>query len=192
MIAFHRADVGPDFENQVAIFVADLNAHAAQMDQVRAGIPGYDPYPAPSAPEHVRAAIRETEDRRYASDFQVIETDHEAIKKQKDAEAVRLRKLELVAEIRRMEGEAIAAADPDQPLSPAKRNLAALRAQEKINSILAKPLEEQTDEDKQFFRDLTTRQDTVNRIRLRAAEMISDIEDLTAETIDDWKTGDFK
>lgn len=192
MTSFNRAAVGPNFETQVETYVADLNAYEAQMEKVRAETPGHDPYPAPWAPDHIRAAVTEVSPRRYASSFDVVEIDHDAIKKEKAAEALRLRKLALVNDVRRQETEAIAAIDPDRPASPAKRNLALLRAQEKVAAIYRKNPADHTEADKAFLAELERRQERGAAIGLRAAEMISDIEDLTEETVDAWKPGAFE
>lgn len=130
--------------------------------------------PAPAEADLIESCVRRVprtdEPDDYVSDYEIIQPTLEE------------RKQELSAAVHAAETAALHA-----KLSPAKRRLHSYQLQD----VTVKTKDEITDEDKATLaqhRDLTAH---ANRVGRHAAQLLSEIEDLTAETVEKWQAAPF-
>lgn len=153
------------FKKRVVAFrQAKLDHHATVGD------------PAPRDDELVEAAIRRLRRGDAADDYAI---DYEIVD---DRPTLRARKDTLIHEVSRQEHALLVASMP-----PGKRRLDGLKA----GDLLRKPEAERSDAERAFLADRDARHAREEAIARHAAQLMSDIEDLTDETIGAWKSAPF-
>jgi len=176
-IPLSQIDNAEEFRKRVAAFrQAKLDHHATIGE------------PAPSEHELVEAAVRrvprglsgivrspsaaESPADDYAIDYEIVD----------DRPSLRARKDALIHEVSRQEHALLVASMP-----PGKRRLDGLHA----DDLLRKPQAERSAAERKFLGDRDARHAREEAIARHAAQLMSDIEDLTEETIGAWKPAPF-
>jgi hypothetical protein len=108
----------------------------------------------------------------YAIDYEIVD----------DRPSLRARKDALIHEVSREEHALLVASMP-----PGKRRLDGLKA----GDLLRKPQAERADAERNFLADRDARQAREDAIQRHAAQLMSDIEDLSEDTIGAWKPAPF-
>lgn len=164
-IPLSQIDDADAFKKQVEAFrQARLDHHASVGE------------PAPREHELVEAAVRRVP-RGDAPDDYVI--DCEIVD---DRPGLRARKDALIHEVTQQEHALLVASMP-----PGKRRLEGLKA----GDLLRKPEAERTEAERAFLADRDARHAHEEAIARHAAQLMSDIEDLTDGTIGAWKPAQF-
>ena len=127
-----------------------------------------------AAPAHALddRAMQENAADDYAIDYEIVD----------DRPSLRARKDALIHEVTQQEHALLAASMP-----PGKRRLDGLQA----GDLLRKPEAERSAAERTFLADRDTRHACEEAIQRHAAQLMSDIEDLTEETISAWKPAPF-
>jgi hypothetical protein len=133
--------------------------------------------PAPREDELVEAAVRRVPRGLALADDYIV--DYEIVD---DRPSLRARKDALINEVTREEHALLTASMP-----PGKRRLDALKA----GDLLRKPEAERSPEERMFLAERAARHAREEAIQRHAAQLMSDIEDLTDETIGAWKPSPF-
>lgn len=153
------------FKQRVAAFrQAKLDHHAVVGE------------PAPREHEFVEAAVRRVPRADAPDDYAI---DYEIVD---DRPSLRARKDALIHEVTREEHALLVTSMP-----PGKRRLDGLTA----GDLLRKPEAERSTAERTFLAERETRQAREDAIQRHAAQLMSDIEDLTEETISAWKPAPF-
>lgn len=191
-----RSWIRGDFQKGVEEYVKELNSHVGHMKMVDEG--KAQAYPPPQAPAEIVAAISlDEKNGLYFSDFEIVEdgpTPEQQLRSAKD---------ELLARVTQME---VLASNYIAP--PGKRRKIHIRHGDAVVRVARESLEDGTlrkignkiglTSGREFTRDeqaavseaeaLVKGLDAVSR---HAAELHSQIEDLTQETIAGWKPSPF-
>jgi hypothetical protein len=132
--------------------------------------------PAPREHELVEATIRRVPRGDAADDYAI---DYEIVD---DRPSLRARKDALIHDVTQQEHALLMASMPS-----GKRRLDGLKA----GDVLRKPEAERSDAERIFLADRDARQAWEDAIQRHAAQLMSDIEDLTEATIGAWKPAPF-
>jgi hypothetical protein len=164
-IPLSQIDNAEEFRKRVAAFrQAKLDHHATIGE------------PAPREHELVEAAVRRVPRGDAADDYAI---DYEIVD---DRPSLRARKDALIHEVSRQEHALLVASMP-----PGKRRLDGLHA----DDLLRKPQAERSAAERKFLGDRDARHAREEAIARHAAQLMSDIEDLTEQTIGAWKPAPF-
>jgi hypothetical protein len=208
-----KSRIGPTFEAEVTAYARDLadwKAHMAQVEADKAArIPkerASAPFPAPTVPPQVAAALDESGKPNY----QIVDDGPTA------DDILIAKKRTLLTEVRMAEGEAIARVVPIgkvRAFGARQNQIAAADAKKEADLLAAQPvgvlsavgvgarknpakahadaIKARAPADAQFLQDQADREAKRRAIEAVAIQMESDIEDLTAGNIDAWKMTPF-
>lgn len=204
-----KSAMGPHFAVAAASHALEMKNWRAHMARVAAdekagviGIEKHAPYPRPTHHPLVEAAVNENDEVDY-----VVEDDGPT-----PAQILEAQKAKLIADVGSAERAAIEAVVPlgkqrsfnirendirvaDAKFAPPKRSLleaakTSVGLAPKVD-ITAEIEKARPPADTQFLADQQARRTKVEMILRAGAVMLSEIDDLTAETIDAWKMPDF-
>lgn len=167
---------GAAFDAAVDAHARELEAYAKHAALVANG--NADPYPPPVAHPLVDAAVKRVPrilgGTKFESDYRIV--DRLPVQAG-DETALTARKNELREEVTRLEREAVHAILP-----LGKWRLMSLRA----NMAAAKTEKNRTAADGELLEEERVRRESLAAVQIHHAELEAAIEDLTAETINDW------
>lgn len=164
------------FQRLCNTFIDELRAHKKQMAMVEKDPENYHPYPAPSAHPDIMASVIEEGDD-YNIDFEIFDDNPPP-----PEPTLEDRKNILIAALNAQAHELSETIIPDrkQPLM-----------QMKFLDAMKVPEEEQTDYQKRHIAEWNAAQTKLQKINRHVAEMLSNIDDLTVKTIDNWELEPF-
>jgi hypothetical protein len=133
--------------------------------------------PAPREHDLVEACVKRVPRSEVPDNYEIV--PYEVVD---DRPSLRARKDALIHDVGREEHALLVASMP-----PGKRRLDGLKA----GDVLRKPATERSDAERKFLADRDARHTREDAIQRHAAQLMSDIEDLTEETIGAWKMTPF-
>ena len=167
-----------EFDKAVKVYANDMTAWANHINLVRQGQAQY--YPSPTTHADIMASVRadSREDGKiveYIPDYELFDDSPAP----PQTEELLLRKKQFL--IQRIMEEEVMALKAVDPLSYGKRRLREIRYED----FLAKTTP-RTEEEATFVADHDELKKNIRKIYVIASEMISEVEDLTSENIDQW------
>lgn len=187
--------LGPDgFAAMVASHIAALQEYDAHMVLVRrdaelADLPDeerHTEFPPPHAPVEIESSIKRTPKPDGTTTF---EPDYEIV-----PPSIEQRKEKLFAQVSAAEQDATRAVVPAGKIRAFQFREQDIRKADQARYVAAAPMiptEQRPEADTRFLEEQAAREDRRNEIQRWAASLHSDIEDLTADTIDAWEMTPF-